>query len=51
MTSSDSFGASNDFLKKGIAYEKMYPYADDLALVVDESGYYEYIDLDGNVAF
>ena len=36
---------------EGIAYEKMYPYADDLALVVDESGYYEYIDLDGNVAF
>ena len=29
----------------------MYPYAYDLALVVDESGYYEYIDLDGNVAF
>ena len=36
---------------EGIAYEKMYPYAYDLALVVDESGYYEYIDLDGNVAF
>lgn len=36
---------------EGMAYEKMYPYADDLALVVDESGYYEYIDLDGNVAF
>ena len=32
-------------------YEDRYPYVDGLALVMDESGHYAYIDLDGNIAF
>lgn len=35
----------------GMSYEKMYPYVGEIALVMDESGYYDYIDLDGNVIF
>lgn len=35
----------------GMSYEKMYPYVGEIALVMNELGYYDYIDLDGNVIF